>query len=118
MKIRGVLVIGLVMGALLANPALAQTGHQTPMPCKQRGGILYGMALMRDKGYKAGEIAKLYTPFFQPSEAAEEMVTAAFLACMSSEPFGQVRERIKRESGPSELKLRLPPAGAAAVLAR
>jgi len=35
--------------------------------------------------------------------------------CMSSEPFGQVRERIKRESDPSGLKLRLSPDGAAAV---
>jgi hypothetical protein len=35
--------------------------------------------------------------------------------CMSSEPFGQVGERIKRESERSGLKLRLSPDGAAAV---
>ena len=38
--------------------------------------------------------------------------------CMSSEPFGQVSERFKRESGPSGLKSRLSPDGAAAVLTR
>jgi len=38
--------------------------------------------------------------------------------CMSSEPFGQVSERFKRESGPSGLKMRLSPDGAAVVLSR
>jgi len=38
--------------------------------------------------------------------------------CTSSEPFGQVSNRIKRGSGPSGLKLRLRMHGAAGVVAR
>src|ERR1700738_5088887 len=40
------------------------------------------------------------------------------LDCMSSEPFGQVSNRFKRGSGPSELKLWLRVHDAAGVVAR
>jgi predicted Zn-dependent protease len=51
-------------------------------------------------------------------EAAAREQAAEVLRCMSSQPFGQVSERSKRESGPSGLKLGLSPDGEAAVFAR
>ena len=66
----------------------------------------------------AGATLRQMTRFL--GEKAQTAATLKFLPgqsaiCMSSEPFGQVRERIKRESDPSGLKLRLSPDGAAAV---
>ena len=61
--------------------------------------------------FKGVECGNLYVGFGP--------VPAETLAgCTSSEPFGQVSNRIKRGSGPSGLKLRLRMHGAAGVVAR
>ena len=51
----------------------------------------------------------------------EDMAKMALIEdddCMSSEPFGQVSNGIKRGSGPSGLKLRLQSGDAAGAVAR
>ena len=46
------------------------------------------------------------------------VATTLAKTCRSSEPFGQVSNRFRRRSGPSELKLWLQPDDAAGVAAR
>jgi hypothetical protein len=74
---------------------------------------------VRPRGAHSRKFAKkISRQFAKGSFSGRIFCGLSSLRCMSSEPFGQVSNRFKRGSGPSELKLWLRVHDAAGVVAR